>query len=267
MVWLVVLIKKLFHVPQFLYLVCGDYIKWCMAKGWLDFDKWGLHLYVGAFGAGKTCSLVHDAYQIAKAFPQVTIISNFALFNFPSHTKILPLVSVNDILNAPSNSLILIDEIGTIFNSRDFLGKKGVPKLLFQHICQVRKRNVQILATAQRWNFLDKQLRDITATVTTNAVGFKHPFSRMVTCICYNSYDYDLAFTNPAYKPLPLGTAVYCQTDKLRNSYDTSELVETLLASDYISDDEIAINRGDFARSPSEISRKGTRQIRNSKTK
>ncbi|MEG1953025.1 MAG: zonular occludens toxin domain-containing protein [Hydrogenoanaerobacterium sp.] len=267
MVEFVLFIKKLFHVPQFFFLLCGDYIKWCRCKGWLDFDKWGLHLYVGKFGSGKTCSVVHDAYKIAKAFPQVTIISNFALLNFPSHSKILPLTTVDDILNAPQNSLVLIDEIGTIFNSRDFLGKKGVPKLLFQHICQVRKRNVQILATTQRWNFLDKQLRDITATVTVNRVSFSHPFSRLVSCICYDSVDYDLAFNNPAYKPLPLGTNVYCQTDKLRNSYDTSELVETLMASDYLSDSEISANRGDSVRDISEISRRNNRAIRYSKAK
>ena len=207
--FLVVLIKRLIHLPEFIVWEVYDLILWIKNKGWTIFEGWGLHLYVGAFGAGKTSSMVKDAYSIAKRFPQVTVLTNFALYNFPEHTTILPLNTVNDILNAPDNTLVLIDEIGTIFNSRDFVGgQKSVPKILFQHICQCRKRHIQILATTQRWNFLDKQLRDITATVNVTKLHFKHPFSRMATVWTYDAVDYDLAYTNPMYSPQVIGTDV-----------------------------------------------------------
>lgn len=265
---IIIWIKQLFHLPRFLYFEILDLIKYLRNKGWKIFEGWGLHLYVGAFGAGKTSTLVHDAYAICKAYPQVTVLSNFALYNFPDHTTILPLKTISDILDAPNNTLVLIDEIGTVFNSRDFMqGGKGLPKILFQHICQCRKRRLKILATTQRWNFLDKQLRDICATVTSTRVILKHPFSRMAICRMYDAMDYDLATTNPVYSPPVIGTQVYIQSDKLRKSYDTEELVTTMLAADYYSDAEILANRGEIDTRPQELSRQANRKVKRSNTR
>lgn len=262
---IIILIKKLFLLPHFLWVELLDLIKYIQAHGWERFEGWGMHLYVGMFGAGKTSTLVHDAYNICKQYPQVSVLSNFALYDFPEHTKIYPLKTVEDILSAPDNTLVLIDEIGTVFNSRDFLGGKGVPKILFQHICQCRKRHIEILATTQRWNFLDKQLRDITATVTSTRVAFKHPFSRMATARVYDAVEYDLSYTNPAFSPPVRGNGVYIQTDALRNRYDTTELVETMLASSYLDDDTIMRNRGEAASTPTELSKQSSRRIKNRK--
>ena len=262
---IIILIKKFLLLPHFLYVEIKDLILYIRNHGWEIFEGWGLHLYVGSFGSGKTSTLVHDAYRICKAFPQVTVVTNFALYNFPEHTKVLPLNHVEDILKAPENTLVLIDEIGTVFNSRDFLGGKGVPKILFQHICQCRKRHIQIFATTQRWNFLDKQLRDITATVTSTRVAFQHPFSRMATARVYDAVDYDLAYTNPVYHPTMIGNEVYIQTDALRERYDTTELVNTMMTSNYLSDNEIRTNRGEAPAMPVELSRQANRKIRNRK--
>lgn len=259
--FIVIKFKQLLNLPHFLYWLVRDLYLYIVNQGWKIFEGWGLHLYVGKFGAGKTCTLVHDAYKICARYPQVSVVTNFKLMNFPDHTHIYPLKTVQDILNAPDNTLVLIDEIGTVFNSRDFLGGKGVPKILFQHICQCRKRHIEILATTQRWNFLDKQLRDVTDTVTAARVWLKHPFSRMVTCRVYNAQDYDLAFTNPVYQPKMEGCNVYIQTDDFRCRYDTDELVETMLASDYLSDAEIAANRGDVVAAPVELSKQAARRV------
>lgn len=263
--FLVIKFKQLVHFPHFLLLFVLDLVRYIREKGWLKFEGWGIHLYVGMFGAGKTSSLVHDAYAICSRYPQVTVLTNIKLNGFPEATKVLPLNHVSDILHAPDNTLVIIDEIGTVFNSRDFMGGKGVPKILFQHICQCRKRHVEILATTQRWNFLDKQLRDVTDTVTVSKVWCKHPFSRMVTCRVYQARDYDLAYTNPVYQPSMIGSKVYIQTDELRGLYDTEELVETMLASDYVSDEEILANRGEGAVAPVELSKQASRRVRKSK--
>ena len=54
---------------------------------------------------------------------------------------------------------MLIDEIGSIFNCRDYGGKKVVvPKPVFQLILQCRHRRIMLLGTVQRWNLLDKQV-------------------------------------------------------------------------------------------------------------
>ena len=146
------------------------------------FQGWGIHLYVGKFGAGKTSLMVTEAYKLCCKYPQLHIVTNIKLSGFPEYTKIYPLNSPQDILNAPKNTLVLIDEIGTIFNSRDFSGgRNSVPKSLYQHLCQCRKRRMMILATVQRFNLLDKQIRDITADVTACRTHFRHPFTRLMT--------------------------------------------------------------------------------------
>lgn len=259
---LILLICKLIVLPFFLFFLLKDLFFYVLHKGWRIFQGWGLHIYVGRFGAGKTSSMVHDAFQIARKFPSVTILTNFKLMDFPSHTRVLPLRSPQDILNAPDNTLVLIDEIGTIFNSRDYAkGKESVPKILFQHLCQCRKRHLMIYATSQRWNFVDKQLRDIVATVRKTYMSFGHPFSRMATVRIYDAVDYDRAFSNPLIPIAPLGGKCYVQTDRLRQRYDTSELVENMLSMEYVSDEEILQNQG-YEPDLVALDRKGKRAYR-----
>ncbi len=248
MILLSVLFQYLCKLPHLALLLTKDFVAYIRHKKWMWFEGWGLHLYVGPFGSGKTCSMVHDAYRLAKQYPQLTIVTNFKLMGFPKHTTILPLRKPKDIMEAPENTLVLIDEIGTIFNSRDFAAsKESVPKILFQHLCQCRKRRMMIYATTQRWNFLDKQLRDIAASVRVTRSHFAHPFTRICTVYKYDAVDYDKSFANPLVPLSALRADVYVQTDACRTRYDTAELVENMLQDEYIPDSQILENRGEAA--------------------
>lgn len=241
---LLLFFRRLALMPHFLVCVGVDVFKWLKNRRWEMFEGWGLHIYLGAFGQGKTCSMVRDAYQLCCKYKGLTVLTNLKLCNFPKHTVIKQLTCARDILNAPDNTLVLIDEIGTIFNSRDFAkSKESVPKLLFQHICQCRHRHLMIYGTVQRWGFLDKQLRDISTDVTVCSAWFPHPFSRMITNRTYDAYEYDLFCANPLRPLLTLSAAVYIQTDKVRALYDTKEMVNTLLQMEYIDDSEILANQ------------------------
>lgn len=257
-----IIFKYIIKGPHFLYLYFKDFYIYYKNKLFNEFYGWGLNLYVGRFGQGKTIAMVYDAYKKACKYPQLTIITNLQLNNFPIHTKILPLKSPQDILNAPENTLVLIDEIGTIFNSRDFSKKGGVPKILFQHICQCRKRKLQILATTQCWNFLDKQLRDITAYVITCTSHFSHPFTRITATRTYDKIDYDIAYENYLYPIIPVDTDVFVQTDFIRSLYDTTELINNMLNDDYISDEEILQNQGYINNQFVEVDKKQKRKIK-----
>ena len=242
------LFKNISLFPLFLYYQIYDHcIFWWYNKKKL-FPGWGIHLFTGKFGQGKTSLMTIKAYELAEKYPQLHILTNINLSNFPEHTAILPLKTANDILNAPPNTLVLIDEIGTLFNSRDFsTGKNSVPKPVFQHLCQCRKRHMQIFATVQRFNLLDKQIRDITATVTDCSASFKHPFSRKLTGIRYDIEEYEAYCTNRMYKRRVLETDLYIQTDKYRQLYDTSQLIQGLLTAEYLSDEEILRNQGAYS--------------------
>ena len=150
------LIKQLYVMPRYLcYRVYDEcFYRYLNRKN--VFYGWGIHLFTGKFGKGKTSLMTILAHEICVKYPQVTILTNLKITNFPEHTKIIQLKTAQDILNAPKNTLVLIDEIGTLFNSRDFCsGKNSVPKPVFQHLCQCRKRHMMIYATVQRFNLLD----------------------------------------------------------------------------------------------------------------
>ena len=242
---IILLFKKIKLFPAFLFYHIYDRLCYWYFREYLLFNGWGIHLFTGKFGKGKTSLMTIKALEIAEKYPQVTIVTNINIKNFPEHTRILPLKHADDILNAPKNSLILIDEIGTLFNSRDFTsGTNSVPKPMFQHLCQCRKRRLQIFATVQRFNLLDKQIRDITATVTECKTSFAHPFSRMLTGIEYDIDEYEAYCTNKMYNPRIQAVCAYIQRNQYRQLYDTSELVQGLLTMEYLSDEEILRNQG-----------------------
>ena len=242
------LFKNIRVFPLYLYYQIYDHlIFWFYNKKKL-FSGWGIHLYTGKFGQGKTSLMTIHAYHLAEKYPQLHILTNINLSNFPEHTAILPLKTADDILNAPENTLVLIDEIGTLFNSRDFsTGKNSVPKPVFQHLCQCRKRHMQIFATVQRFNLLDKQIRDITATVTDCSASAKHPFTRKLTGLTYDIEEYEAWCVNRLYKRRVQSVDVQIQKDQYRQLYDTSELIQGLLKMEYLSDEEILRNQGAYA--------------------
>ena len=249
MIYLQIFFARLKKFPVFLWWLLKDFFGYVKRKGWKEFNEWGLHIYLGKFGAGKTCTMVHDAYRLCKKYQGLTIVTNLKLMNFPEDTTILPLNSIQDILNAPNNTIVLVDEIGTIFNSRDFAngktkdGEGGLPKILFQHICQCRHRNIMIFGTVQRWGFLDKQLREITADVTVCEGWWFHPFVRMITNYIYDPEHYNMFYQSPIRPLVPIGYNVWIQSDFYRGLYDTTEMVDTLLTMEYISDEDIERNR------------------------
>lgn len=242
---IVLFFKKLFLFPCFMYYHIYDKLIYSFYRKKLLFPGWGIHLFTGKFGQGKTSLMTILAYKMCKKYKQLSVVTNIDLSNFPSWTQILPLKTADDILHAPDNSLILIDEIGTLFNSRDFsTGKNSVPKPVFQHLCQCRKKHLMILATVQRFNLLDKQIRDITATVCECHASFAHPFSRMLTGLRYDIEEYEAFVSNKMYIPRIDHTFVFIQSEKYRHLYDTSQLIQGLLTSEYLSDEEILRNQG-----------------------
>ena len=249
-------------LPIFLAYEMYDHLTYWFYHKRRLFYGWGIHLYTGKFGQGKTSLMIMKAYDLCRKYPQPSIVTNLKIMNFPEHTHILPLNTAQDILNAPENCLVLIDEIGTIFNSRDFSGgKNSVPKSLFQHLCQCRKRKLMILATVQRFNLLDKQIRDITATVTACQSVFKHPFSRALIAKVYDIEEYEAYQANRMYTPVCSCGYLRIQTDKSRTLYDTSELITNMLTKEYISDKEILENRGEASESFVPLDKKQQRTI------
>lgn len=244
------LTQKIKLFPLFFYYRVYDLCTYIYYRKYYTFYGWGIHLITGKFGQGKSSLATIQTYDLCVQYPQLHVLTNLKLTNFPKHTKILPLNTSQDILNAPDNTIILIDEIGSIFNSRDFSSGKAVPKSLYQHLLQCRKRHLMMFGTVQRFNLLDKQIRDISATVTTCSSSPKHPFTRCITSLVYDIDEYEAYTNNPLYVPRVSSAKVHIQSDRYRALYDTTQLIKGFLDKEYISDEEILRNRGDVSITP-----------------
>lgn len=103
--------------PKFWYNIARDLKKFISEKAWRNFNCWGLHLYTGKFGSGKTISAVKRAYELCCKYRGVTVLTNLELIGFPEDTKVIHLESANQILDLPDKSIVLIDEIGSATRS------------------------------------------------------------------------------------------------------------------------------------------------------
>ena len=228
-----ILILAPFHIVMLIIYKIKDFFYFLKERDH-SFCGYGLHIYVGLFGSGKTSTMVRDVYNIALKFPEVEILTNMQLLNFPKHTKINMMRSVSDIVNAKNNTVVVLDELPTIFNSRDWK-KNGIPPAVLESMLQVRKNGIMILGTAQRFEFIDSLIRNITATV------------RECTCILgrwniirvFDGHEYELT-TGSLNRPAKTRSCyAFIQSDKMRKLYDTREFVTALKNKKYISDLEI----------------------------
>lgn len=217
----------------FIILKVIDIFNYFYKKEYKVFKGYGLHIYCGLFGSGKTSSMVYDAYRQAKKYPQLTILTNMELMNFPYYTNIIPLENYKQIIDAPANTLILIDEISTVFNSRDWK-TDGIPASLLGTILQVRKQNKMLYGTAQRLQHVDSLIRQVTQTVKEcSCYGGRWNIVKV-----FDGLDYDNTIGNTQITGRIKRMYGFLQTNKVRNLYDTRELVERMKKTKYISDDE-----------------------------
>lgn len=239
-------IKRIWVFPQSLVYFLYDMLvhSYCYTK--YEFKGYGIHLYCGYFGQGKTQSMVNLAYHICKKNRCMNLLTNIDIQYFPYDITVTKLKCVNDILNAKPNTIIFIDEIGTLFNSRDFMkgGKDSVPKVLFQLLCQNRKKKLMLIGTASRFTLIDKQIRDVTEDVTLCTCKYRYPYSRIVQNYTYDIEEYECYVQNRNYVPRMIRFETYIQTNHIRECYSSSSLVTDMLTHNYEDDETILRNRG-----------------------
>lgn len=231
------LIKQLI---KFIGYKIYDFIVYIIKKEWTEFPKFGITVYVGMFGKGKTMTMVEDCYKLCRQFnrkeSQVTILTNIKLERIPKNTRVIPFINHEQIINAPSNTIILLDEISTLFNSRNWKSE-GISPQVLGIITQVRKHKKYIMTTAQRFAHVDKMFRDLTFTVRVCNLFI----NRWQFVTVYDAWEYERAEGNRNAID-KLYWYSYIQTNKMRLQYDTSELVDKLSKEEYISTEEYISN-------------------------
>ena len=178
------------------------------------FNEYGVHVFVGEQGSGKTTAVVHKLLQLQKRFPQLIVRTNMD-YKYQdaelNHWK--DLVQNN---NGEFGQVEVIDEIQTWFNSNQ---SKNFPVEMLTEVSQQRKQRKMIIGTSQLFNRMAKPLRE--------QVNFVHCPMTLFGCLTI------VRVTKPKFwndeKQIFtrfIKTYFFVHTEEIRNAFDTYQKIE-----------------------------------------
>lgn len=227
-IFLFVIRRFIFSLPELCYWWVKDLKNFDKNK----FNLFGLIMYTGPQGSGKTIGMVKDLEDYRIKYPKCKIYTNFG---YEHQTG--PLTSLNDLIdekfkNGENGVIFAIDEIQNEFscsNSKDF------PETLLSEVTQQRKQKVCILTTSQNFTRVAKPLREQCFTV----VKCSTLFGRYTMLKYYNAELYNNYIDNPTQANKKMLIRKYyqsfVQTDYLRSLYDTYEKIKRLSRAGFVS--------------------------------
>lgn len=208
-----------------------DTILYFKERKWEDFNYYGIQMFIGMFGHGKTLSMSHKAQQIYDRFGEkVRFISNYELKNIPY----IPLENFSQLVDLGEKeddyvgTVVLIDEVENLLSNRNFA---NFPLSLMHMLTQQRKKRVYILCSAQRFFMVDKLWRSITTNVYDCEKHWRFQNMKL-----YDAWDYENGI-NPQLLQAQDNIWWFVR-DKDYNSYDTSQMIMKGDAEKFISNDE-----------------------------
>lgn len=192
------------------------------------FTEFGISLYCGKQGAGKTTGIVEYLERMRHKYPEALILTNFG---YKYETR-----AFNDwrdffeVRNGEKGVIFAIDELQNEFNSTAW---KNFPESLLSEITQQRKQRVKIVATSQVFTRVAKPLREQTHEV----VECITLFGRWTFMKAFDAIEYECVIANPTLKNKlhRLWRKNFVQDDKLRDLYDSYAKVERMKRTEYVN--------------------------------
>lgn len=227
------------NIPYEYFYALKDAYLYFKEKKWELFGYYGIDMFIGMFGHGKTLSMTHRVRQIYRSFGNnIRIFSNYELKNIPY----TPLINFNQLVDIGEENdtkdivgtVVLIDEIENVLSHRNFA---NFPLELLHMLTQQRKKHVYIMCSAQRFFMVDKLFRSIT----TNAIDCKKIW-RWQNVKYYDAWDYENAVNPQILKPLSNRWWFVRNADY--DSYDTESMVQKNTAENFISNEESIVRKG-----------------------
>lgn len=124
-----------------------------------DFFPFGIRLYDGVQGSGKSLSMVFDTLELLKLYPDTKVISNMGILGLDD---IVYYTTVDELINAintnvAKHTIVLIDEGLTYFAENS-----GIDPSLMSQITQNRKNRRLIMISTQKFKRLNNRIRDFS---------------------------------------------------------------------------------------------------------
>lgn len=208
----------------------------------IPFDVYGVHIFCGRVGCGKTISMVRRARQLKRKFPKLRILANFetdVADGYINNWKdIIESENIDD-QGVNQGVLFLFDEIHLTFNSQNW---RDAPDNLLEYISLQRHLHKCIFGASQVWSRVNKIIKEQTDYVIEckSYLG-----SRLIKNVCYTNENYQINGTqkDSGHRKRPKEyKECFTATDELRSHYDTDEIISGLSISS-VSESEKLDNR------------------------
>ena len=214
--------KRLF---TFIYYTIKD-IKCSKAlakKGIKVFKPFGLTMFTGPQGSGKTISMVDYCLELKEKYPKCKLYSNFEIEG--QDGKIKNLRDLLKLRNGEDGIIFCIDEIQNEFSTA---ASRNFPETLLSTLTQQRKQRIHIVASSQVFTRVAKPIREQCYCVCDCRTFFNRwTRVRAYPADAYNSV-IDSNSLDKKRKLRKLWKKSFIQTDELREKYDTYAVVQRL---------------------------------------
>lgn len=253
-----------FHPVSVIRWAVGDIWDFFAHKRYNECKEYGkIKMYSAAdaqaFGCGKSLSMAHYCGYLDKVYngkmvwdkehkkfveQHLIFVSNLELKNVKYYIPFKSKSQFRDIekLGANEHDIVffVLDEAGIVFNSRQY--KENIPTEFLTRLLQIRHNKVGFILNAQRFQMVDKVLRETCSEVTTCKKIW-----RMVILQTYDAYNLENA-DNPTLLT-PLSTKVWFAKNSDFEAYDTNYNVGTLQSEldngEIMTTEEILATRGE----------------------
>lgn len=213
-------------IVLFFYWLTKDF-RYILKHG-RPFGEYGVSMYCGMQGYGKTVAMVEYLERMRKRYPEAMILTNFGYIH-----ETRPMGDWRDfyeVRNGEKGVIFAIDEIQNEYNSNNW---KDFPEDLLSEITQQRKQKVKIICSSQVYTRVTKQLREQTFDV----IDCRTLANRWTFTKAFDAMEYESVISQPMLKNhlKRKWRKNFIQDDKLRNLYDSYKKVEKMARTEYIN--------------------------------
>ena len=185
------------------------------------FPFYGMHFYCGRQGSGKTFSMTYELEKIRKKYPKCKIYTNYGYKYQTMPIYNISMLQNEKYYNGTDGVVFAIDEIQNLYQSSNI---NNVPPEVLGVVTQLRKQKVYIICTSQVFTRVSKPLREQAFYITE----CKTIFHSLTVCNKYNADEYLLDLDRVEKQATPIEQYSIVHNNKLRNLYDTYELIKSI---------------------------------------
>lgn len=185
------------------------------------FEPRGIIVFCGEQGGGKTSAMIKYTIDLQEQYKESKCITNLA-YKYQDE-KLTHWRQLTDYKNGRKGVIVVIDELQNWFNSKQ---SKNFPPEMMAVVTQNRKNRRIILSTAQNFYMISKDIR-----TQCNEIRQCRTFLGCLTVVhrmkplCDNSGE--------VIELKHIGFYFFIHSDKLRNAYDTYEVIKSLANSGF----------------------------------